>query len=148
MQVIKFLHLICGTTLLGITIASFFYISNSIKKKNPELIRYALRASFFGDGIFLICLSIQLITSNLLTGLLNFSMAIPWIFVAYHAFGLLIILWIINFIIKYFYLSKLSNFSASLKSFYVINIFMITVFIIIIHDAVMQNTWFNFLFKG
>lgn len=143
----KFFHLICGTSFLGITIASFFYTARSIHKNDRALIDYSLRASYFGDGIIFICAVIQFVTANQLVTAGHFTLDVSWIFVAYHAFTILILFWIANFLIKYFYFSRMKIPSVALNSFYLINLTMILIFILIIHDAVTQSTWFDFLFR-
>lgn len=145
LSILKFLHLVCGTTFFGITIAAFFYIAKSINQGDRSLIDYSLRASYFGDAIILLCIIIQFISAESLVSSGHFTLEVPWIFVAYLAFSLLILLWLINLIIKRFCLSKtVINF---IKSYYLINIMMILIFVIIIHDAVTQSTWMDFLFR-
>jgi len=144
---LKFLHLICGTTFFGIMIAAFFYISLSIKKNDRSLINYALRTSYFGDGIIFFLVVIQFITANKLVYAGHFTLAIPWIFIAYHAFGAVILLWLSILFIKLISLSKIHISPIALKIFYLLNIMLILIFIIIIHDAVTQSTWFDFLIR-
>lgn len=143
----KFLHLICGTTFFGIIIAAFFYIALSISKNDRSLINYSLKASYFGDAVIFCIVLIQLITAVQLVSAGHFTLAIPWIFIAYHAFGIVILLWLSILLLKIFYLSKTTISPIALKIFYLLNVLMITIFIIIIHDAVTQSTWFDFLFR-
>lgn len=143
----KFLHLICGTTFFGIMIAAFFYIARSIRKSDRSLIEYSLRASYFGDGIIFGIVLIQLITAIMLVSAGHFTLTIPWIFIAFHAFGVVVLLWLCIFLIKYLFLSKAHIPAISLKIFYGLNLLLILLFIIIIHDAVTQSTWFDFLFR-
>jgi uncharacterized membrane protein len=137
--IIKFLHVTCGVSFFGITIAHFFYIARSYQKHDRSLIDYSIKASYFGDAVIFFCIVIQLITSFYLVSAGHFTLAVPWIFVAYHAFGLLVLLWISIVLLKKFYFS--------IKGFYILNSLMILTFIIIIHDAVMQSTGFEFLFR-
>ncbi len=143
----KFLHLIGGTTFLGIMIAAFFYITRSIKKSDRSLIHYSLKTSYFGDGIIFFIILIQFATAIKLVSAGHFALAIPWIFVAYHAFGTVVVLWISILLIKLFYLSKTDISPTVLRIFYFLNVMMILIFVIIIHDAVTQSTWFAFLFR-
>ncbi len=143
---LKFLHLICGTTFLGIIIASFFYIANSIKKSDRELIDYSLKASYFGDAIIFFIIIVQLITAIKLVVDGNFTLAIPWILIAHYAFAIVIILWLGILLLKLRYLSNPNISSTTIKIYYLFNIMIILIFIIIIHDAVTQSTWFEFLF--
>jgi hypothetical protein len=147
LSIIKFFHLICGISFLGITIAAFFYIAYSIHKQDRALIDYSIRASYFGDAIILLCILIQLISSIPLISAGHFTLKVPWIFVAYHAFGFLILLWLINVAVKRFLFSKAIIASYSLKIFYFLNIATLLIFIMVIHDAVTHSPWLEFLFK-
>ncbi|MHB1949271.1 MAG: hypothetical protein ACYCQI_14280 [Gammaproteobacteria bacterium] len=143
----KFLHLICGTTFFGIMIAAFFYIARSIRKGDRSLINYSLKASYFGDGIIFFIVLIQFITAIKLVSVGHLTLAIPWIFIAYHAFGTIVLLWLSILLIKLLLLSKTDISPIALKVYYLLNVMMILIFIIIIHDAVTQSTWFDFLFR-
>jgi len=147
LAIIKFLHLICGVSFFGIIIATFFYISRSIHKKDRSLINYSIKTSYFGDAIILLCILVQIATSIALVLAGHFTLKVPWIFIAYHAFGLLILLWLLTIVIKIVCFSKKTISSYSLKIFYALNISMIIIFIIIIHDAVIKNTGLAFLFR-
>lgn len=143
----KFVHLICGITFFGIMIAAFFYIARSIKDGDRALIDYSLKASYFGDGLIFFIVIIQLLTATQLVSNGHFTLAIPWVFIAYHAFGAIILLWLSILLIKILYLSKMDISTVAVNIFYLLNAIMILIFIIIIHDAVTQSTWFNFLFR-
>ncbi len=147
LSIIKFFHVICGVSFFGITIASFFYVTRSINKHDSSLIDYSIRTSYFGDAIILLCIFIQIATSMPLVSAGNFTLEVPWIFIAYHAFGFLIILWLLTLFIKKFYFSRMIIASFTLKCFYFLNFAMILIFIIIIHDAVTQSTGLEFLFR-
>lgn len=146
-QIAKFLHLICGTTSLGLFIASFYYISCSIQKNDRALIQYSLVTSYVADGIILSCTAMLFITAHTLVIDNHFDLTIPWIRVAYFAFSSVTLLWLINIGIKFFYLSKIDIPRCAIASFYSINIIIITLFMLIIHDAVEQSTWFDFLLR-
>ena len=145
---IKFVHVICGVSFFGIIIASFFYIARSIKYSDRSLINYSLTTSYFGDAIILLCILILLITSIPLVSAGHFTLKVPWIFIAYHAFGCLIVLWLLTILIKKFCLSKAVIAPYSVKIFYILNSAMILIFIVIIHDAVTQSTGLEFLFRN
>ncbi len=147
LSIIKFFHIISGVSFFGITTAGFFYITRSINRKDRSLIDYSIRASYFGDAIILLCIFILMASSIPLIFAGNFTLEVPWIFVAYHAFDLIIIFWIFNIFIKKVYLSRIVIASYSLKAFYYLNIAMILIFINLIHDAVMKSTWIEFLFR-
>ena len=147
-DIVKFLHLICGTTFLGTIIAVFFYIAYSVRQTDPLLIYYSLRISYFGDGVISFCAFIQFITAAILVPAGKFTLAVPWICVAYVAFGSVILLWLMNLLIKLIYFSKIPIKPYALKGFYFLNSLIIIIFIIIIHDAITQSTWFDFLFAS
>ncbi len=144
----KFIHLICGTTFLGLMIASFYYITLSIRKNDRVLIEYSIKASYFSDGIILLIVPLQLATATYLVSVGHFTLKIPWIFIAYHAFGAIILFWIAILAIKIFYLSKPRIPPTALRFFYFFNSLVILIYIVIIHDAIMQSTWFEFLFRN
>lgn len=144
---LKFLHLICGTTFFGIIIAAFFYIARSISNGDRSLINYSLKTSYFGDGVISFIVIIQLITAVKLVSDGHFALAIPWIFIAYHAFAAIILLWLSILLVKLLCLSKPDILPIFVNIFYSLNVIMILIFIIIIHDAVTQSTWFDFLFR-
>ncbi len=143
----KFFHLIGGTTFFGIMIASFFYITHSIKKNDLSLIHYALKASYVGDAIIFFIIIIQIITANRLVSDGYFTLSVPWISMAYYAFGVIILLWLSILWVKLNYLVKKDISTIAIKIFYLLNVMTILIFMIIIHDAVTHNTWFNFLFR-
>lgn len=147
LSIIKFFHIICGLTFFGISIAAFFYIARSINQHDQSLIDYSIKTSYFGDAIILLCILIQTATAISLVSAGGFTSNVPWIFVAYHAFGFLIFLWLLILFIKKFHFLKSTIAPIFLKSFYLLNIAMIFTFIIIIHDAVTQSTWLDFLFR-
>lgn len=128
-------------------IAEFFYIARSIRNGDRSLINYSLKASYFGDGIIFLIILIQFATAIKLVSAGYFTLAIPWVFIAYHAFGTVVLLWIGILMIKLLYLSKTDISPIALKIFYFLNVMIILTFIIIIHDAVTQSTWFDFLFR-
>lgn len=147
LSMFKLFHLICGVSFFGIMLAAFFYIARSIKKCDRSLIDYSIRASYFGDLVVLLCIIILLASSTPLISVGHFTRSVPWIFVAYHAFSCLVVLWLLNVVIKFFFLSKPIIASSAVKTFYFLNMAMILIFIVIIHDAVMRSTWLEFLFR-
>ena len=144
-QLIKCLHLIGGTVFLGITIASYFYISYS--KSDQKLRLFALKTSLLGDILIALIIVLQYITATLLVKLNHLSFATPWIIVAYIAFSLVSFCWLVNVIIKVHNVRLTNGFQYN-KLFHAMHMLIILVFILIIHDAVMQKTYFNFLFPG
>lgn len=146
LALLKFLHIFCGTIFFGISVATFFYIARSIQKGDHALIRYSIKTSYFGDGLISVCMACLLASSFPLRVAGNFSLSVPWIFIAYLAFSMLIVLWLINILLKRT-LSLTSPAPRVIKSFYALNITMMLIFIIIIHDAVFKNTALAFLWE-
>ncbi len=146
-EIIKFFHIIGGTTLFGISIASFFYVLTSIQKQDKTLIRYTISASYFLDAIIFTLLILQFVSSIPMIHTANLSFKTPWIIVAFISLAAVGIIWLLNLFNKLYFLSKPMISKASLVFFAVLNIISIMIFIVIIHDAVMKATVFNFLFK-
>lgn len=126
-------------------ISAFFYIAYSFQRNDRLLMSYSLKASYFGDIVILMCIVTQFITAAKLMFAGDFSMAIPWIRVAHAAFGSIVLLWLIGVLLKFFYLSKPKINILTLRCFYCLNLAIIVIYMIIIHDAITQSTWFNFL---
>jgi uncharacterized membrane protein len=147
LELVKFFHILGGTVFFGISIASFYYIARSISKGDRALIAYSIKTSYFGDGVILACIAIQMASSFPLRAAAHFTLDMPWIFIAYMAFGVLIALWLLNILVKSVYLSALSIAPFTIKLFYALNSTMVFILILITHDAVMKNTVFAFLWE-
>lgn len=142
-EFISFIHILCGVTFLGVLVASFFYIANSIRSKSSALIHYAIRASFFGDAIIFPMVVAQFVTGTLMVTQHQLSFQTPWIIVAYHFFGLVSICWFLLVLIKYKNIKRdCDRYFKYQKIFYTLNILVLILFVLIIHDAVTQSTWF------
>src|SRR5688572_15622308 len=107
LSIIKFFHVTCGVSFFGIIIAEFYYIARSINKYDRSLIDYSIKTSYFFDAIILFCIFVQLVTSMPLVSAGHFTLEVPWILVAYYAFGFLIILWALTVFIKKLYFSRI-----------------------------------------
>ena len=146
LSTVNFFHVLCGVSFLGITIAAFFYIARSLHQQDRPLINYSIKTSYVGDIFILLCIIIQISSSIQLVSARHYTLDIPWIFMAYLAFGIIVSFWLFNIIIKAYYLSKTVIQPLAIKGFYFVNIVMILLYIMIIHDAVAHNSWFGFLF--
>lgn len=141
--IILFLHLLCGVSFFGVVIASFVYIAKSIKQNDPALLQYAIKTSLLGDCAIFPIILIQILTGTFLVHHDHLPLNTPWIVVAYIVFALASMMWFLLGIIKYLNISSERFRFKTL--FYVLNILMIVLFCLIIHDAVTQQTW---LFYG
>ncbi|HLB56295.1 MAG TPA: DUF2269 family protein [Coxiellaceae bacterium] len=139
---IQFIHVLCGVSFFGITIASFAYISKSIKKNDSALLHYALKTSLLGDRIIFPIIIIQFITGAMMVQYHHLSFQTPWIIVAFIALSVVSLIWFLLFLIKYInYSSGRNTFFKFKKSFFILNIIIILLFCMIIHDAIAQKTF-------
>ena len=136
-------HLLCGVSFFGIVIASFVYITKSIRQKDPVLLRYAMTTSLIGDCVIFPLVLIQPLTATFLVYHNHFPLNTPWIMVAYLAFALVSMLWFLTALIKYVNYKNTGTFRYK-KIFYMLNVVIILFFCVIIHDAVMHQTGFIF----
>lgn len=141
MTFILTVHLLCGTSFFGIVIASFVYITKSIRQKDPALLRYAIKTSLIGDCVIFPVVLIQPLTATFLVYHHRLPLNTPWIIVAYLAFALVSMLWFLVALIKYVNQENNGAFRFK-KIFYMLNAVIILFFCAIIHDAVMHQTWF------
>ncbi len=148
LAMIKCMHVLCGLAFFGITLAAFFYISRSIKSHDRAAIAGALKASYYGDALIFCCIVSQSASSVALVSANHLSVKVPWIFVAYHAFGLVVLLWLGTLLLKLCYLAKERIAAGALKTFYALHIGLIMVFMLIIRDAVTQSTGLEFLLRS
>lgn len=137
--VIEFIHVMCGVTFFGLMIASFLYVSSSIKQNNPELLHYAIKTSLFIDRIIFPIIVIQFLTGTFMVLHHQLSFHTPWIIVAYIALSAVSIIWFLLVLIKYRNREQIQF--QHKKLFYILNIILILFFCMIIHDAVTQQTW-------
>lgn len=136
---IEAIHVMCGVTFFGLMVASFLYISSSMKQNNSALLRYAIKTSLIIDGIIFPIIVIQFVTGTFMVRYYQLSFQTPWIIVAYGALSAVSIIWFFLVLIKYRNL-KQTQFQHK-KLFYFLNFILILLFCMIIHDAVMQQTW-------
>lgn len=139
---IEFIHVLCGVTFFGIAIASFVYVTSSIKQKNTTLLHYALQTSLLADCLIFPIIIILFLSGTVMVHDHHLSFNTPWIIVAYAAFIVVSMIWILLVWIKYrHFISKKTAPFRFKKTFIVLNIVMILIFCMIVHDAVTQQTW-------
>jgi uncharacterized membrane protein len=140
MTFIMTIHQLCGISFFGMVIASFAYITKSIRQNDPVLLRYAITTSLIGDCVIFFFVIIQPLTATFLVYQRHLPFNTPWIIVAYLAFALVSTLWFLTALIKYINYKNNKSFRFK-KMFYLLNVAMILIFCVIIHDAVMHQTW-------
>ncbi|EKD78174.1 MAG: hypothetical protein ACD_42C00014G0003 [uncultured bacterium] len=136
---IEFIHVMSGVGLFGLLVASFVYISGSLRQKNPIMLRYAVKTSLTIDWIIFFIILLQFLTGTFMVHYHRLSFHTPWITIVYFALCVVSIIWFFLVWIKYRNRHR-DNFNYR-KLFYCLNVIMIILFFMIIHDAVTQQTW-------
>lgn len=147
---IKALHLLGGTVFLGISIASYFYLWHSQRLRDHKLLHYALSASLKGDLLQVVLIVAQFTTATLLVKGYHHSFSTPWIKVAYLAFSLVAISWFFLVLLKLASLryGRYRETKLVFKPlFHLLYWFIFCLFVVIIHDAIMQQTALGFLVR-
>lgn len=137
----KYLHVLLAVSLLGIHLASHFYIATSLYIGNRALSQYTLRFSLLSDVLTASIIFILFLSASHLMTAQQLSLAVPWIQAAYLLLSISTFCWL-----------KLINTKRTLKvknlaqcqppfSFHMYYILMMLVLICIIHDAVMKQTF-------
>ncbi len=143
---VKSIHVMCGVVFIGITIASFFYVLNSRRQQQADVLRYALKVSLLGDILLAMIILVQFVSATLLVHLNQLSVQTPWIEVAYLAFAVVSVLWLINVVIKVVNLKQvLFTHLKGYRWFCALHVLMLLIFVVIVHDATTQSTFLGFL---
>ena len=149
--VVNFIHMLAGTLFFGATVAVFIYMIYCKRQNNGLLLLHTIKISFFGDAFILPMIITQYITGTLMIGFAKLSFHTPWIAVAYVAFSLIVFLWMCNLFVKRKLLHLLSSEKGSIllwqRIYLIISCMMIVLFVMIVHDAVMQKTMFDFFWR-
>lgn len=145
---LKYLHVMLGTALLGMIIAAYFHIVYAIQQQQTTTLQKSLRNSFFSDAFILLLIPAMFASGTMLVHSNHIAMTTPWIKAAYLLMGICFFTCIAISIIKIINFRQLirnhyQNFQFQ-KIFHTLTIFLWLCFIAIIHDAVFQHT---FLFK-
>ncbi|MDF1760687.1 MAG: DUF2269 family protein [Coxiellaceae bacterium] len=147
---IQTLHVMCGVVLIGVSLASYFYVMNSLRRQDVILALYALRLSYFADVIFIPLILIQVITALVLMVARHIELTTPWTVVAFIAFAVVVLLWATAVLIKFAFIKQLPQKIGAVwfrVSYSVVYGLMGLVFILIVHDAVLHQTYFAPLVK-
>ena len=150
LNLIHFLHVMLGVTLLGVAVASFFYVTYSWRHGAYPM-RFTFKASFFGDALILPIIIFQFFSGYHLMIVNQLSLHTPWILIAFIALSTISVLWLAIAYIRYI------NYQASgrqhqpltfhyKKIYNTLNLLIIILLLVINHDAIMQQTWFNLNF--
>lgn len=141
---ISFLHMLVGTSILGMVLFSFASIIVPVKKQDKTTALYALRHSFILDIFLVPLILVQMWTSGIMMHWHHLSMHVPWVLMANIAFGAVVLCLIVNTLVKRGLLMCLKNraiFSSGYTwLFVIINIVIAFLFFMIIHDAVTKQT--------
>lgn len=136
----KALHLFFATLLLGINLISYFLLIH--QRQNPTLSTLTLKVNLTIDRILLFVIGIVFISGTLLVPKYHLSFHTSWINAAYLFLSLATLLWLANYFIKrsiFLYgRSKLKS-----VSFHSVTLLIALLLILIIKDAVMQQTWLS-----
>ncbi len=147
---IQTLHVMCGVVLIGLSLASYFYVMNSLHRQDTVLVLYALRLSYFADVIFIPLILIQVITALVLMVAKHIELTTPWTVVAFIAFAVVVLLWATAVLIKFAFIKQLPQRIGALWfriSYSVVYAAMGVIFVLIVHDAVLHQTVFAPLVK-
>ena len=147
---IQTLHVMCGVVLIGLSLASYFYVMNSLHRQDTVLVLYALRLSYFADVIFIPLILIQVITALVLMVAKHIELTTPWTVVAFIAFAVVVLLWATAVLIKFAFIKQLQQRIGALWfliSYSVVYAAMGVIFVLIVHDAVLHQTVFAPLVK-
>ncbi len=129
---IKFLHLIFAVTLFGLCISSVYYVRSASQALYPHAIKESLKLDRW------IILPFMLLTFIFGTGMVHgthLSLHVHWVLNAYIFLSINLILWSISAWLRWK--------KPERKNLYLIfQILVLVIFVIILHDAVTQSTWF------
>ena len=139
----KFLHVIASVTLVGINVAIFFYVVQSQRQQCKRLMQYACVVSFYSDLLYVILIGVILVTAVHLQHALSLGMDTDWIKVAHIAFGLTIILWLAQVVIRA--ISYRQKKLIYRKVYITMSVMMWVLFVLIIRDASTHSTWVTLL---
>jgi Predicted integral membrane protein (DUF2269) len=146
MSFFRFLHVILAVTFSGVFLANYFYVYQSMREKNNELLAFTLKRSLFSDCIFSFpAIMVTLITGSYLVFFSSFSLKTPWIISAYVFLALVFVCWLMLFFLKGYNYVKIDlqyRFIFKGKEFFhILNVLSLLLLVIIIHDAVRKMTF-------
>lgn len=140
MQILKFIHVLIGVTILGLFVAYYFYFS--LTKYEMPAARRMLKLSLITDCFVFIAIMLLFMTGTHLVLANHFSFQTPWIQMAYKILGLLTFCWLIIVAIKALnFFKKDQTIFLGKRVFHTCHVLIFILFVLIIHDAVTQSTF-------
>ncbi|MDP1573632.1 MAG: DUF2269 family protein [Coxiellaceae bacterium] len=137
---IMFIHVLFGVSFFGMLVASFVTISSSIRQKNPAFMHQTIKASLIHDYILFPVIVGVIITGAFMTKIRDIAPGTAWITDTYVLFFIASVIWFCLVLIK---LKNLSEKKFVYKKlFYVLNVTVMLLFFLIIHDVTTKQTWF------
>lgn len=131
---IKFIHVLVSVTFFGALIGSYFYVSSKSDERMREFIlKNAIRIDLF---VFVPSMVIAAITGTFLVVGKYYTFTTPWIVAAYTFLTVVFFLLLVSVRQK-----KRRELN---KIFHAANILMILILAVIVHDAVMKHTLFEY----
>lgn len=144
---IRSIHLLFIAILLGLQIASYYYVITSRRSNSLLLHRYTLNLMLFIDWILLIIIAcIYLTCAYLVYHSHTLSYATPWIHTACVSLTIVVLCFFAKMFIQYKNLKTIKNQTAKAQSRYnrvmhASYILIIFLLILTIHDAVTRSTF-------
>lgn len=134
-----FSHVLCGVLFFGLMHFSFLIIMKSLRQQDPVLIAHAIKTSLKLDIVLFPMIVVVIVTGAFMTEVRHISPGTAWITAAYGLFSFVSLSWFMLVLIK------LRNVMSAVfhykKLFYALNIIVMILFVLIVHDAVTQTTW-------
>jgi cytochrome bd-type quinol oxidase subunit 2 len=134
---IQSFHVLCAVTLAGGIAGSYFYQTMAMKKQYADIANYTQKSAWL--FYWMVLFPLLLITSA--TGAIvakneHLTTQVPWIATAILGVHLLLIISIATYLLKRY-------FNQCIKLWHILNCLMLLLLFVIIHDAVLQKTLFN-----
>lgn len=131
---LKQIHLICGTSVLGLSVAQYHYLRRARISKNSQLLAYSTRFSMFTLlACFLLMTVAALTGAQLVQEVATLNWHVRWVLVAISA-GIAAL----GIILLQMLLLK----KNAWRSFTACHIILWLILLLIIRDAVFHQTWF------
>ncbi len=131
---LKTLHLLIATLILGTQVINYCLIPLSQKHGNGDM---TVKIAIIIDTIIVALLLAMFISGTVIVPLYHWNYHTPWIKAAYIFLTITTALWIANIFLKKSFLNKKPQYFL----FHVINISLIILLIVIMNDAITKNTW-------
>lgn len=137
MPIYKFIHLLVAVAFFGGLIGSYFYSTSVSDSKTQQFILQ--KTIKIEQYLFIPMVIVAMLTGTLLVGYSPFDFTTPWIIAAYSALTLIFVLLLCAIQMKK---KRMLN-----RIYHLTYSVMIFLLIVIVHDAVMKHTFFEYYFK-